>query len=126
MELQGRVAIVTGSGSGIGCAIALGLSREGASVAVADIDAAKAQEVASEIESSGGVAIGLSADVSNSGQVNAMVEETIKRFGRLDILVNNAGRATRGFVGQMSDEDWDAVIAVNLRGTFLCSRAALA
>jgi 3-oxoacyl-[acyl-carrier protein] reductase len=64
--------------------------------------------------------------VSDARQVNAMVEETVKRFGRVDILVNNAGRAARGFVGQMTDEDWDAVIAVNLRGTYLCSRAAVA
>ena len=125
MQLEGRVAIVTGAGSGIGRAIALGLAREGASVAVADVDGGKADAVAREIEANGDAAIGIAADVANTEQVNAMVEEAVKRFGRLDILVNNAGRAARGFVGQMTDEDWDAVIAVNLRGTFLCSRAAL-
>jgi 3-oxoacyl-[acyl-carrier protein] reductase len=126
LHLKGRVAIVTGAGSGIGRAIALGLAREGASVAVADIDEGKADAAAREIEANGREAIGVAVDVANTDQVNALVEEAVKRFGRLDILVNNAGRAARGFVGQMADEDWDAVIAVNLRGTFLCSRAALA
>ena len=125
MQLEGKVAVVTGAGSGIGRAIAIAFAREGAYVAIADIDGVKAETIASEIETNGGSAVGLSTDVSNTEQVNSMVEETVKRFGRLDILVNNAGRAARGYVGQMRDEDWDTVIAVNLRGTFLCSRAAL-
>jgi 3-oxoacyl-[acyl-carrier protein] reductase len=125
MQLEGKVAIVTGAGSGIGRAIALGLASEGASMAVADIDGEKADGVAREIEATGANAIGVSVDVSSTDQVNAMVDETVKRFGRLDILVNNAGRAARGSVGRMRDEDWDGVVAVNLRGTFLCSRAAL-
>lgn len=124
-QLRGKVAVVTGGGSGIGRAIARGLAFEGASIAVADIDGQRADAVAKEIAGSG-EAIGIAVDVSNTEQVNAMVEEAVKRLGRLDILVNNAGRAARGFVGQMTDEDWDAVVAVNLRGTFLCSRAALA
>jgi 3-oxoacyl-[acyl-carrier protein] reductase len=126
MQLEGTVAIVTGAGSGIGRAIALGLAHEGASVAVADIAGGKADTVAREIEVNGGEATSVAVDVANTEQVNAMVEEAVNRYGRLDILVNNAGRAARGYVGQMADEDWDAVIAVNLRGTFLCSRAALA
>ena len=126
MQLEGKVAIVTGAGSGIGRAIALGLAREGALIVVSDIDGDRADAVARELQVGGTEAIGLSSDVANTEQVNAMVDEAVKRFGRLDILINNAGRAARGFVGQMTDEDWDAVIAVNLRGTFLCSRAALA
>jgi len=126
VQLEGKVAIVTGAGSGIGRAIALGLAREGALIVVSDIDGDRADAVARELQVGGTEAIGLSSDVANTEQVNAMVDEAVKRFGRLDILINNAGRAARGFVGQMTDEDWDAVIAVNLRGTFLCSRAALA
>lgn len=121
--LADKVAIVTGGGSGIGRAIALGLAHEGASVAVADIDGQRADAIAEEIGT--GEGIGLAVDVSQTEQVDAMVEQTVKRFGRLDIIVNNAGRAARGFVGEMDDETWDGVIAVNLRGTFLCSRAAV-
>ena len=123
-QLAGKVAIVTGGGSGIGRAIALGLAKEGASVAVADIDGQRADAVAAEIEETG-EAIGLAVDVSRPDQVEVMVEHTVERLDRLDIIVNNAGRAARGFVGEMDDETWDDVIAVNLRGTFLCSRAAL-
>jgi len=123
--MAGKVAIVTGAGSGIGRAIAYGLAFEGASVAIADIDGEKADAVAREIEANGGEALGLAVDVANTVQVDAMVDQAVERFGRLDILVNNAGRAARGFASQMTDDDWDNVIAVNLRGTFLCSRAAL-
>jgi 3-oxoacyl-[acyl-carrier protein] reductase len=126
MVLEGKVAIVTGAGSGIGRAIALGLARQGASVGVSDINGEKAEAVAREITDEGGEAICLTANVANTEEVDALVAESVKHLGRLDILVNNAGRAARGYVGQMTDEDWDAVVAVNLRGTFLCSRAALA
>jgi 3-oxoacyl-[acyl-carrier protein] reductase len=125
MQLEGKVAIVTGAGSGIGRAIAHRLSREGASLVIADIAEERAQEAASELEAAGSQALAVRTDVSQTADADAMVAAAVKRFGRLDILVNNAGRATRGFVAEMTDEDWDAVIAVNLRGTFLCSRAAL-
>ena len=125
MQLENKVAIVTGAGSGIGRAIALGLAREGAAVAVSDIDSARAALVAGEIEAAGGRAIGVACDVSLTAAVDAMVELVVEELGGLDILANNAGRAARGFVSEMTDAEWDAVIAVNLRGTFLCSRAAL-
>jgi len=125
MQLEGKVAIVTGGGSGIGRAIAHGLAGEGVSVVVADLDGERAEAVAAELEEAEGKAAAFAADVSQTEQVDAMVEEAVRRFGRLDIMVNNAGRAARGFVGEMTDETWDGVIAVNLRGTFLCSRAAL-
>jgi len=125
VQLENKVAIVTGGGSGIGRAIALGLAREGAAVAVTDIDGEKARAVALEIETAGGRAIGMTTDVSQTAAVDAMVEETVQRLGRLDIMVNNAGKYARNFVVDMTDEQWDVVIAVNLRGTFLCSRAAL-
>jgi NAD(P)-dependent dehydrogenase (short-subunit alcohol dehydrogenase family) len=124
-QLAGKVAIVTGAGSGIGRAIAIGLAGEGASVAIADIDGRTADAVAREIEANGGEALGLAVDVANTDQVDAMVVDAVKRFGRLDILVNNAGRAAGGWVTNMTDETWDGVFAVNVRGTFACSRAAL-
>ncbi len=125
MQLRGKVAIVTGGGGGIGRAIAIGLAREGAAVVVADIDRDRAGVVAAELEESGAEALAATVDVSQSKKVDAMIEAAVDRFGRLDILVSNAGRAARGFVSEMSDEAWDGVIGVNLRGTFLCSRAAL-
>ncbi len=121
-QLEGKVAIVTGAGSGIGRAIALGFGGEGASVVIADVNSDTAKSVAAEI---GAGALAVKCDVSQTPDVEAMVEAAVKRFGRLDILVNNAGRARGGPVSRMSDEDWDSVFAVNLRGTFLCSRAAL-
>jgi NAD(P)-dependent dehydrogenase (short-subunit alcohol dehydrogenase family) len=124
-QLEGKVAVVTGGGSGIGRAIALGLASEGVSVVVADLFYAKAEEVSAEIETGGGTALPMTADVSLTEDADAMVDGAVQRFSRLDILINNAGRATRGFISQMTDEEWDAVVAVNLRGTFVCTRAAL-
>ena len=125
MQLDDKVAIVTGGGSGIGRAMATGLAGEGTSVVVADVDSDRAVAVAAELEESGAAAIAFTVDVSQSEQVDAMIEAAVNHFGRLDILINNAGRAARGFVSEMADEAWDSVIGVNLRGTFLCSRAAL-
>jgi NAD(P)-dependent dehydrogenase (short-subunit alcohol dehydrogenase family) len=125
MQLEGKVAVVTGAGSGIGRAIATGLAAEGASVVVADIDGERAVVVAAELEASGADAVPVTVDVSQAEQVDAMIETAVDRFGRLDVHVNNAGRAARGFVSEMADEAWDSVIGVNLRGTFLCSRAVL-
>ena len=125
MQLEGKVAVVTGAGSGIGRAIATGLAAEGASVVVADIDGERAVVIAAELEASGADAVPVTVDVSQAEQVDAMIETAVDRFGRLDVHVNNAGRAARGFVSEMADEAWDSVIGVNLRGTFLCSRAVL-
>ena len=125
MQLNGNVAIVTGGGSGIGRAIAIGLAAQGAAAVVADIDSDRARAAVAELEEAGAEGLSATVDVSHSEQVDALIKAAVDRFGRLDILINNAGRAARGFVSEMADEAWDSVIGVNLRGTFLCSRAAL-
>lgn len=124
MMLKDRIAIVTGAAQGIGKAIALAYAREGADVAVVDLDADKTQQVASAIEALGRAALPIRADISSQAEVQAMVEKVLARFGRIDILVNNAGILRRAPLLEMSVADWDLVYAVNVRGTFLCTQAA--
>ena len=125
MALTGKVALVTGGDTGIGKAICLRLARDGADVAI-DYhgDRAPADELAQEIERLGRRALAIAADVSDPGQVGAMVEQVVKTFGRLDILVNNAGIEKRASFLDVAVEDFDRVLAVNLRGAFLCAQAA--
>lgn len=128
MKLQGKVAIVTGAGHGIGRAIALELAREGADIAVVDINEELAKGVVKELAATGTRALPIEADVSKSQQVGAMVETVLAQFGKVDILVNNAGGNARERVSEFKDsteEIWDFVLARNLKGVLNCSRAVI-
>ncbi len=120
--LRGKVALVTGAAQGIGLAIARTLAGCGASVVLADVDAATVQEAAKTVE---GPALGLAMNVARGDEVTAGIERVMAEFGRLDVLVNNAGITRDGLLIRMKEEDWDRVIEVNLKGTFHCSKAAL-
>jgi NAD(P)-dependent dehydrogenase (short-subunit alcohol dehydrogenase family) len=123
MTLAGKVAVVTGGAQGIGRAIALGLSREGAKVAVADLQGDKAKSVADEIQSFGNEALAVEVDVASETAVKRLAKETFDRFGRADILVNDAGIYLKAPVVEITEENWDRTINVNLGGNFLCCRA---
>ena len=126
LDLSGKVALVTGASRGIGRAVALCLAKCGAKVAIVDRRSAdEAEDVAREIRSHGGECLVVSGDVSQPADVERMVEATQQAFGRIDILVNNAGVSRDTLILRMSDEDWDQVMATNLRGAFLCIRAVL-
>ena len=123
MKLKDRVVIVTGGARGIGRAIALAFVREGAKVALVDVDKEKLEVLKNEIEKKKGKVIVTPCDITKSSEVNGMVDEVRKRFGRIDILVNNAGIIRRGTIETVTEEDWDRVIEVNLKGTFNCCKA---
>lgn len=125
MRLQGKCALVTGAGSGIGRAICIALAAEGAGVAVADVDETGAMETVTTIEGLGKKTIAIGADVSKKTDVVAMVETTVAAFGGIDILVNNAGIGRPNSLELMSEEEWDSVMAVHAKGTFLCTQAAI-
>lgn len=123
-ELDGRVALVTGGGRGIGRAAALGLSRAGAHVIVAARTERQLTAVVDEITSTGGDAGYVVCDVTQEADVDAMVSAALAKYGRLDILVNNSGIVGSAPLLDMEPSDWDSVMAVNLRGTYLATRAA--
>ena len=123
-KLQGKVAIVTGSSRGIGRSTALALASEGAKVVVNYASSSGAADaVVKEIESMGGDAIAIAADVSKANQVEALVSATIEKWGSIDVLVNNAGITRDTLLLRMKLEDWQAVIDLNLTGVFLCTKA---
>ncbi|HSR12111.1 MAG TPA: 3-oxoacyl-[acyl-carrier-protein] reductase [Thermodesulfobacteriota bacterium] len=125
MKLERKAALVTGGAQGIGRAIALLLAREGAKVAVSDINLEKATETCRDIEAAGGEALAISGNVADLRSAEAMVEKAVEKFGGLNILVNNAGITRDGVLLRMKEEDWDAVMAVNLKGAFNCTKAVL-
>ena len=126
MNLDGKTALVTGASRGIGEVIALRLARAGAKVAVNyHTGEGPASRVVDAIAASGGEGFAVGADVSQEDQVRSMVESVLQRWSKLDILVNNAGITRDKLLMRMSAEEWDAVISVNLRGAYLCTRSVL-
>lgn len=125
MKLEGKVALITGGNRGIGRGIALSLSQEGINVAVAARDINKSQEVVEEINKRGRRAIAIKVDVTQWNQVQAMVKKTIAEFGKIDISVHNAGVVNSMPVTELTEEDFNYVMDVNIKGTFLCCKAVI-
>ena len=123
--LQGKIALITGGASGIGRATALLFAREGASVAIADLNAAAGQQLVNEITTAGGRAIFEPADVTNAADCQRVVERTVREFGTIHILFNNAGIIRRASVVELTEQDWDRVMAVNVKSIFLMSREVI-
>ena len=125
MELKNKVAVVTGSAQGIGKTIALHLARKGASLVLCDINLEMTKETAREIEEGGGRCLSLKSDVSNFQDAEKVIKETVEHFGSVDILVNNAGITKDNILLRMKEEQWDQVMAVNLKGTFNFTKASI-
>lgn len=125
LALTGKIAIVTGGAQGIGKAIVDLLAERGASVVVCDLNFEKAQETASLLTSQGRQAMAVSANVAVAAEVSAMAREVIARWGDIHILINNAGITRDTLLLRMKDDDWDAVLSVNLKGTYQCIKAVL-
>ncbi|HEA84580.1 MAG TPA: SDR family oxidoreductase [Candidatus Wildermuthbacteria bacterium] len=123
-QLSGKVALVTGAKQGMGKAHALALAQQGASVVVTDINLKECQAVVDEITSQGGKALAFKMDVLKSGEIQDVFDKVIKEFGRLDILVNNAGIFVPKPALELTEEDWDTMIDINLKGQFLVAQRA--
>ena len=123
MKLRDKVALVTGAAQGIGREIALAFAREGADLIVGDVNLEKASVTAKEVEALGRKALALELNVTDSKRVDEAVNKILDKFSKIDILVNNAGITKDGLLLRMKEEDWDAVINVNLKGTFICTKA---
>ena len=128
MLLENRVALITGGAKGIGRGIAIKFAEEGCDVIVNALHIEGAQKVSDEVKALGRKSLAIKADVSDSAEVNDMVAQTIKEFDKIDILVNNAGGislATGGAINDVTEEDWDRIIGINLKGQFLCCKAVV-
>jgi NAD(P)-dependent dehydrogenase (short-subunit alcohol dehydrogenase family) len=125
MRLDGKAAVITGAGRGLGLAYATALAQAGASVVVNDADADLAHQAAGKITAEGGSAMAHPAAVGPAAAADALIQTALDTYGRLDILVTNAGLLRDRVLWKMTDEDFDAVIDVHLRGTFTCARAAV-
>ena len=123
MQLKDKVAIVTGAIRGMGRTHVLALAKEGAKVVVSDISLEDCEKVVDEIKSSGGQAIAVKCDVTKKQEIEKMVKETLDKFGKIDILVNNAGIAEFKAFLEMTEEEWDKTLDINLKGYFLCAQA---
>ena len=121
-RLEGKTAVVTGAGRGLGAAVSRLFAREGAAVVLADVNLADVRDLAEEITAAGGAAAAVRADVTSEPEVESMVNTAVDRYGRVDILINNAGIAGNGSVVELTEAGWDRVMAVNLKGVYLCSR----
>jgi 3-oxoacyl-[acyl-carrier protein] reductase len=125
LNLEGKVALVTGAGRGIGRAISVALGQAGATVVAAARTTEQIEAVAGEITDAGGKAVAIAADVAEESDISSLFDQVRERFGRLDVLVNNAGVGVFGPVAELSPADFDQVVAVNLRGVFLCCQQAM-
>ncbi len=125
MDLKGKVVVVTGGAQGIGKAICQSLAALGGAVVVSDMNQAGAEATAAEMTAQGQEALALKVNVADESSVKTLVDETLSRFGKIDIFVNNAGITRDTLLMRMKDEDWDAVLSVNLKGVFHCMKAAL-
>src|SRR5690606_2281679 len=123
--LDNKVAIITGSGRGIGAAAAKLFAEHGAKVVVSDIDPEPANQTADAIKAAGGAALALKVDVTRDADIEELIGQTVSQFGGIDILVNNAGYTWDGMMHKMSDDQWDAMIAVHLTAPFKIIRAAV-
>jgi 3-oxoacyl-[acyl-carrier protein] reductase len=123
--MKGQTAVITGGGRGIGKAIAESFARRGVNIVVADVNPDIAAETAAHIAAMGVRSLPVTANVSKPSDVTAMFEQAVKEFQKVEILINNAGITRDGLLMRMSEEDWDAVIDINLKGSFLCSKEAI-
>jgi len=123
--LQNRVAVITGSASGMGKAMALRFAQEGCDIVVTDLNLAGAEKVVEEIKSGGRKAVAVQADIANSKDIKSMIEKSAQIFGKIDILVNNAGAAGGAGLETSDEDEWDKVLALNLKGAFLTCKSAV-
>jgi len=123
MKLKGKTAVITGAGRGIGRAAAIALAKEGCNIVLAAIEADQIEAVAEEVRAQGAEALAVRTDIQHKAEVQALAKAAIDRFGAVDILMNNAGVAIHNSIPNIKEEDWDWMMAINLKGTFLCTQA---